>query len=82
MNGKFLRKNWKNYNQHNNNNIMPTLYLIPTTLGETALDTILPAQNDQIVISLKYFIVENIRTPRRFLKLKLFLSQFVNIGPI
>ncbi|HNX11836.1 MAG TPA: SAM-dependent methyltransferase [Paludibacteraceae bacterium] len=48
--------------------MMPTLYLIPTTLGETALDTILPAQNDQIVISLKYFIVENIRTARRFLK--------------
>ena len=47
---------------------MPTLYLIPTTLGETSLDTILPAQNDQIVISLKYFIVENIRTARRFLK--------------
>ena len=47
---------------------MPTLYIIPTTLGETALDTILPAQNDQIVISLKYFIVENIRTARRFLK--------------
>ena len=47
---------------------MPTLNLIPTTLGETALDTILPAQNDQIVISLKYFIVENIRTARRFLK--------------
>ena len=47
---------------------MPTLYLIPTTLGETALDTILPAQNDQILISLKYFIVENIRTARRFLK--------------
>jgi 16S rRNA (cytidine1402-2'-O)-methyltransferase len=32
------------------------------------LDTILTAQNDQIVISLKYFIVENIRTARRFLK--------------
>ena len=47
---------------------MATLYLIPTTLGETALDTILPAQNDQIVISLKYLIVENIRTARRFLK--------------
>ena len=47
---------------------MPTLYLIPTTLGETALDTILPAQNDKVVFSLKYFIVENIRTARRFLK--------------
>jgi len=47
---------------------MPVLYLIPTTLGESALDTILPAQNAEIVSSLKYFIVENIRTARRFLK--------------
>ena len=47
---------------------MPVLYLIPTTLGESALDTILPAHNAEIVSSLKYFIVENIRTARRFLK--------------
>ena len=47
---------------------MPVLYLIPTTLGESALDTILPARNAEIVSSLKYFIVENIRTARRFLK--------------
>lgn len=63
-----MQKNWKNFNQNNNNKTMATLYLIPTTLGETALDTILPAQNDQIIISLKYLIVENIRTARRFLK--------------
>ena len=47
---------------------MPILYLIPTTLGETSLDAILPAQNSIIVESLKYFIVENTRTARRFLK--------------
>lgn len=45
------------------------LYLIPTTLGETDdLSKILPAGNAEIVSELKYFIVENLRTARRFLK--------------
>ncbi len=47
---------------------MATLYLIPTTLGETELDKILPSGNAEIVSSIRYFIVENIRTARRFLK--------------
>lgn len=47
---------------------MATLYLIPTTLGETALDRILPANNANIISALKYFIVEDVRTARRFLK--------------
>lgn len=47
---------------------MATLYLIPTTLGETELDKILPTENSVIVSSIRYFIVENIRTARRFLK--------------
>lgn len=47
---------------------MATLYLVPTTLGETELDKILPAYNTEIVSALKYFIVENVRTARRFLK--------------
>ena len=47
---------------------MATLYLIPTTLGETELDKILPSGNYEIVSSIRYFIVENIRTARRFLK--------------
>lgn len=46
----------------------PTLYLIPTTLGETELNKILPEYNTEIICSIKYFIVENIRTARRFLK--------------
>jgi 16S rRNA (cytidine1402-2'-O)-methyltransferase len=44
------------------------LYLIPTTLG--ALDTIertLPVYNTQIIHSLGIFIVEQVRTARRFL---------------
>lgn len=44
------------------------LYLIPTTLGETKLDKILPSGNSVIISNLKFFIVENLRTARRFLK--------------
>jgi 16S rRNA (cytidine1402-2'-O)-methyltransferase len=47
---------------------MPTLYLIPTSLGECSFDKILPAQNTQIVTDLKHFVVEDVRTARRFLK--------------
>ncbi len=47
---------------------MPTLYLIPTTLGDTTLQRVIPEYNNAIVRELKYFIVENIRTARRFLK--------------
>ena len=46
----------------------PILYLIPCTLGETDLNNVLPSANAAVVTSLKYFIVENIRTARRFLK--------------
>jgi 16S rRNA (cytidine1402-2'-O)-methyltransferase len=47
---------------------MPKLYLIPTSLGECSFDSILPAVNSRIVNVLKYFIVEDVRTARRFLK--------------
>ncbi len=47
---------------------MQTLYLIPTSLGDCSFDRILPAFNTEIVTNLKYFIVEDIRTARRFLK--------------
>ena len=46
----------------------PTLYLIPVTLGDTDYDHVLPSYNREVILSLKYFIVENIRTARRFLK--------------
>ncbi len=45
-----------------------SLYLIPTTLGDTPVDRVLPAHNTQIISNLRHFIVENVRTARRFLK--------------
>lgn len=44
------------------------LYLIPITLGDTVLEKVLPIHNKEIIQSIKFFIVENIRTARRFLK--------------
>src|SRR5690554_8014966 len=46
----------------------PALYLIPVTLGETPVEQVIPAYNRTIVSNLNYFIVENIRSARRFLK--------------
>ena len=45
-----------------------TLYLIPVPLGDTPLERVLPSYNREVILSLKHFIVENIRTARRFLK--------------
>ncbi|MDR0865264.1 MAG: SAM-dependent methyltransferase [Candidatus Symbiothrix sp.] len=45
-----------------------SLFLLPVTLGETALSKVLPPYNKEVIVSLKYFIVENVRTARRFLK--------------
>jgi 16S rRNA (cytidine1402-2'-O)-methyltransferase len=47
---------------------LPTLYLIPTTLGDTSLNRILPSYNTEVISALRYFIVEDVRTARRFLK--------------
>ncbi len=48
--------------------MQPNLYLIPVTLGETSLSRVIPADNHDIVKSLRYFIVEDLRSARRFLK--------------
>ena len=45
-----------------------TLYLIPVTLGDTEPSKVLPSYNQSIIASIRYFIVENVRTARRFLK--------------
>lgn len=45
-----------------------SLYLIPVTLGETSIEQVLPTYNKEIILQIKYFIVENIRSARRFLK--------------
>ena len=46
----------------------PALYLIPVTLGETPVAQVLPSYNHDIIVNIKHFIVENIRSARRFLK--------------
>jgi 16S rRNA (cytidine1402-2'-O)-methyltransferase len=45
-----------------------SLFLIPVTLGETEIAKVLPSYNREVILSIKHFIVENIRTARRFLK--------------
>lgn len=45
-----------------------SLYLIPVTLGETPINEVLPSHNREVILQTKHFIVENIRTARRFLK--------------
>jgi 16S rRNA (cytidine1402-2'-O)-methyltransferase len=47
---------------------MATLYLIPTTLGESDLNAVLPEKNNQITNNIRHFIVEDVRTARRFLR--------------
>ena len=44
------------------------LYLIPVQLSECDLTSVLPARNIALVGELRHFIVENVRTARRFLK--------------
>lgn len=46
----------------------PALYLIPVTLGDTPVDQVLPVCNRSIIQGIRHFIVENIRSARRFLR--------------
>jgi len=45
-----------------------TLYLIPAPLGESDVQSVLPALNFPVIHSLKDFAVEEVRTARRFLR--------------
>lgn len=44
------------------------LYLLPVTLGDTSVEKVLPSYNKEIITAIKYFIVEDVRSARRFLK--------------
>ena len=44
------------------------LYLIPVQLSDVELENVLPQFNVMIVREIKHFIVENVRSARRFLK--------------
>ncbi len=44
------------------------LYLLPVTLGDTPLRNVLPSYNSDVIGGIRHFIVENVRTARRFLR--------------
>ena len=44
------------------------LYLLPVTLGDTPVEKVLPSYNKEIISGIRHFIVEDIRSARRFLK--------------
>ena len=49
--------------------MIPALYLIPNLLGDTPVEQVLPPYNREIILGIRHFIVEDVRTARRFLKL-------------
>ena len=55
------------------------VYLIPVTLGDTPIEQVLPSHNREVIIGIKHFIVENIRSARRFLKK---VEQSINIDEL
>lgn len=48
--------------------IATALYLIPVELGDTPHERILPPANHDIVCAIRHFIVEDVRSARRFLR--------------
>lgn len=46
----------------------PALYLLPVTLGDTPVETVLPSYNKEVILGIRHFIVEDVRSARRFLK--------------
>jgi 16S rRNA (cytidine1402-2'-O)-methyltransferase len=47
---------------------IPKIYLIPVELGDTPTDKVIPSYNIDVIRRLRHFIVENVRSARRFLK--------------
>lgn len=47
---------------------MSTLFLIPVELGDTPQERVLPAYNREVILGIRHFVVEEIRSARRFLK--------------
>ena len=43
------------------------LYLLPALLGTTSAEQVIPAGTLEIVRTLRFFVVENVRTARRML---------------
>lgn len=56
-----------------------TIFLIPTPLGEIDHGNSLPAYNEHIISTLDIFIVEEIRTARRFLRKAKYKKDFETV---
>lgn len=48
--------------------VEPALYLLPVTLGDTPTENVLPVYNREVADGIRHFIVEDVRSARRFLK--------------
>ena len=48
--------------------LQPGLYLIPTQLSDVPMERVLPAHNIEVVRGIRFFVVESLRSARRFLK--------------
>lgn len=44
------------------------LYLIPSTMSDAPVSDVIPEKNLEVIRGVKHFVVENVRTVRRFLK--------------
>lgn len=55
------------------------LYLIPVPLSEGEIDDVLPVRNRRMVGEMRHFIVENVRSARRFLKK---CDRLIDIGAL
>ncbi len=56
------------------------LYLIPTLLGDTGIEIAWPVGHHETVNTLDIFIVENVRTARRFLKQAGYTTPFEDVN--
>lgn len=57
-----------NPDENNTTSLQPALYLFPVPLSAGDITAVLPQVNIGIVRQVKHFIVENVRSARRFLK--------------
>ena len=48
--------------------VEPALYLLPVTLGDTPTENVLLVYNREVADGIRHFIVEDVRSARRFLK--------------
>ena len=55
------------------------MYLLPVTLGDTPTEKVLPSYNKEVILGIKHFIVEDVRSARRFLKK---VEQSINIDEL